>query len=48
MAKKFINKNVFLCHKKELNWQIIIKNLVAFLKDGMKSRIKYFNIMGDH
>ena len=48
MAKKFINKNVFFCNKKELNWEIINKNLVTFLKDGIELRIKYFNIMGVH
>ena len=31
MAKKFVNKNVFLCViTKNLNWEISTKNLVTF------------------
>ena len=29
-----------------LNWEILAKNLVTFLKDGTELRVKNFNIMG--
>ena len=46
MTKKFINKNIFPCHK-NLNWKILTKNLVTFKRwDGVKD--ENFNIMGDH
>ena len=46
--KKLINKNFFSVTNKNLNWEIITKNLVTFklLKDEMKLRMKNFNIMG--
>ena len=31
---------------KNLNWEILTKNLVTFLKDGVGLRMKNFNIMG--
>ena len=35
MAKKFINKNVFLCHNLEfINCEILTKNLVTFKRWG--------------
>ena len=30
MTKKFINKNVFSVITKDLNWEILTKNLVTF------------------
>ena len=30
MTKKFINKNVFLCHNKNLNWEVLAENLITF------------------
>ena len=43
-------KYFFSVTDKNLNWEIITKNLVTFklLKDGIKLRIKNFNIMGVH
>ena len=36
-GKKFIKKYVFLCHTKNLNWEISTKNLVPFKrKDSVK------------
>ena len=32
MSKKFINKNVFLCHNQEFKLRILTKNLVTFNK----------------
>ena len=46
MTKKFINKNIFPCHK-NLNWKILTKNLVTFKRwDGVKD--EKFNIMGEN
>ena len=42
--KKFINKKMFI-YTKNLNWQILVKNLVTF-KDRMGLKIKNFNNMG--
>ena len=37
MAKKVINKNVFLCRDQNLNWGILNKNSVTFKRwDGVK------------
>ena len=31
MTKKFVNKNIFICHKAmNSNWEILTKNLVTF------------------
>ena len=48
--KKLINKNFFSVKNKNLNWEIITKNLVTFklLKDEMKLRMKNLNIMRIH
>ena len=31
---------------KNLNWQILTKNLVTFKRDGVRLRMKSFSIMG--
>ena len=38
----------FSVTKKNLDWEVITKNLVTFklLKDGMKLKMKNFNILG--
>ena len=41
MSKKFINKNVFSVSTKNLNWEILTKNLVILLVilwDGVKDQ----------
>ena len=45
-----MNKKFFSVTNKNLNWEIITKNLVTFklLKDQMKLRMKNFNIMRIH
>ena len=52
MAKKFINKNVFIIFSiitKNSDWVILTKNLVTFKRWGkMGLRMKNFNIMGVH
>ena len=31
MAKKFLNKNIFLCHiSVNINWEVLTKSLVTF------------------
>ena len=45
MTKKVYKQNYFYVITKNLNWEILIKNLVAFKRrDGVKDEI--FNIMG--
>ena len=44
MTKKFINNFFFVVITKNLNWEILTKNLVT-LKDEMRFRMKNFNIM---
>ena len=39
---------VFSVRTKNLNWEILTKNLVTPLKDGMALRMKNFDIMGVH
>ena len=43
MTKKYINKNVFLCTIKNLNWKSLTKNLVTFkIWDGVEDqKFKY-------
>ena len=36
----------FSVRTKNLNWEILTKNLVTFLKDGMEIRMKNCIIMG--
>ena len=45
-----MNKKFFSVTNKNLNWEIITKNLVTFklLKDEMKLRMKNLNIMRIH
>ena len=45
--KKFINNFFFFVITKNLNWEILTKNLVT-LKDDMGLRMKNFNIMKAH
>ena len=44
MTKKIYKKKMFI-YTKNLNWQILVKNLVTF-KDRMGLKIKNFNNMG--
>ena len=44
MTKKIYEKKMFI-YTKNLNWQILVKNLVTF-KDRMGLKIKNFNNMG--
>ena len=48
--KSLQTKIFFSVTNKNLNWEIRTKNIVTFklLKDQMKLRVKYFNIMGVH
>ena len=50
MTKKVHKQKCFSVTNKNLNWEIIIQNLVTFklLKDEMNLRMKNFNIMGVH
>ena len=50
MTKKVHKQKCFSVTNKNLNWEIIIQNLVTFnfLKNEMKLRMKNFNIMGVH
>ena len=41
-------KMFFSASTKNLNWEILTKNLVTLLKDGMGLRMKNFNIMAFH
>ena len=38
----------FFVSTKNLNWEILTKNLVILLTDGMELRMRNFNIMGVH
>ena len=48
--KKIHKQKCFSVTNKNLNWEIITKNLVTFklFKDQMKLRMKNVNIMGVH
>ena len=50
MTKKTHKQKCFSVTNKNLNWEIITKNLVTFklLKDEMKLRMKNLNIMRIH
>ena len=49
MTKKVYKQKCFLfIITKNLNWEILTKNLVTFKKDGMGLRMKNFNIMRIH
>ena len=50
MTKKVYKQKCFSVTNKNLNWEIITKNLVTFkfLKNEMKLRMKNFNIIGVH
>ena len=47
MTKKVYEQKCFSVITKNLNWEIVTKNLIL-LKDGIGLRIKNFNIMGVH
>ena len=50
MTKKVYKQKYFSVTNKNLNWEIITKNLVTFkfLKNEMKLTMKNFNIIGVH
>ena len=44
MTKKVYKQKCFCVITKNFNWEILTKNLVTFLKDGMGLRMKNFSI----
>ena len=47
--KKSLQANIFFSFiTKNLNWEMLPKNLVTFKKDKMVLRMKNFNIFGVH